>query len=121
MEARSMEHTDSDEDLKKFKHWSIVLGSLAFSPFGFILLMSVLNTFGYYLPLLFFVGLCSVGVIGFIIIAYAEVKLIWKYLGNRVDANKLTSISLLIFLFSIMYSFLFAMFTWGYTVWTYRS
>lgn len=116
-----MEHTNSDEDLKKFKQWSSFLGFLAFFPFGFILLMSVLNTFGYYLPPLFFVGLCPVGVVGFVVIAYAEVKLIWKYLGSRVDAKKLTRICLLIFLFSIVYSFLFAMFTWRYTLWTYRS
>src|SRR5574341_212682 len=118
MNIQSIE-SSRQQEIRQFKIISFLFGVLAVLPFGFIFLMSLLNTFEYYLYFWVFVGLCPTGAIGLVSIAYAEIKTIWKYFRGREEDKKLTRICLLISFLGFFAALLFIIITYAYTVWTY--
>jgi hypothetical protein len=104
-------------DTRQFKKSSLILGSLVILPFCLILLLDLLFHWKFELFLiLIYLAIWLVGAISMIVIAFVEVKQIWKYYGGKVPDRRLTIISLSVLLFGFCLAALFIVFSWVNTV-----
>jgi hypothetical protein len=94
-------------DVKSFKDTSIIYGILAILPFCLVLFMSLL----YPHPLFYFI-ICPIGAISLVVIAFAEVRLIWKYFDGKVSKRKLSTICFILLLFGLFTAFIFIIITY---------
>ena len=101
----------------QFKKSSLVYGALAALPFCLIIFLDLLAFLGialfhfwFFIVLYFLIWIA--GAIGMIIIAFAEVRLVWKHFGGKLPDKKLNLISLAVFLLSFFTAALFVLFAW---------
>jgi hypothetical protein len=100
-------------DTRQFKKSSLILGSLVILPFCLILLLDLIFTWKFELfLLLIYMVIWLAGAIYIIIIAFAEVRLIWKHFSGKVTDRKMTLICFAVIMLGFCLAALFILFSW---------